>query len=413
MHSPEKTREVNLFHKCKALYSMGLLYRRHSLKISRWKKEYLQYRSGKIKEAPLPAILQVIPAEHCNLRCPMCNQWGEQGYFREGRREAAHMPFEKFAKTLDHFQKINPGFLLSLHGGEPFAYRHIDQLLDYLVANPLDVMISTNGTLLDRHLPRLAEINSRTVYLVSIDGDEKTNDGIRGEGTTSKIINSLSKLTQECLSRKKGIPHIIINYCLSEYNTHCVESVVSLARKLNAMALNYNFRWFLTEEAGEAYDATLREQFQVKPTGAWRGWLAPKPVQGIDSALKKIYRMRHQKWFPLVTLLPSGLSFSQAIEFYKNYDETFGITSCIMPSFQTRIHSNGDMVFCPGHPDIIPGNVFSDDFETVYHGALAGKLRKKVEEELLPICNRCCGIYMNHRAAEKLGAGYSVHRSSV
>src|SRR5881628_1922228 len=40
---------------------------------------------------PTATVVQLLPTETCNLRCPMCNQWGENGYFLSGVRQAQHM----------------------------------------------------------------------------------------------------------------------------------------------------------------------------------------------------------------------------------------------------------------------------------------------------------------------------------
>ena len=37
-------------------------------------------------------------------------------------------------------------------------------------------------------------------------------------------------------------------------------------------------------------------------------------------------------------------------------------------------------------------------------------VRKKVEKELLPICNRCCGLYMTNASTRHLGPGWEPAR---
>ena len=46
------------------------------------------------------AVVQFIPTEGCNLRCPFCNQWGENGYFLSGVRHATHMDEQSLVRLM-------------------------------------------------------------------------------------------------------------------------------------------------------------------------------------------------------------------------------------------------------------------------------------------------------------------------
>lgn len=381
--------------------------RRLQRRSSDWKNLYLSYRQGKSERPPLPAVVQIIPTEFCNLRCKMCNQWGNTGYFLEGERKPAQMPIEKLLKFLESYRQLNPDFSLSVHGGEPFLYRHLEQLLDYLAKEKIDTMFSTNGTLLERQAERLARINRHAFYLLSIDGGAVDNDKVRGKGVTAKIRHNVAVLAEECKRQKTGYPKLIINYCLSEHNTSAIEDVVSVAREIGALVINYNLRWFMSEESGKAYNRILESEFQQTPTNAWKGWVmnesfGPEMDQAIDQIFDKLGFGRKLLGSPFFAMLPKFLSRAEAKTFYHDYDQVFGIKSCIMPSYWARIHSSGELIYCPGHPDIIPGNVFEGDFETIYHNSVSNQLRKYVEKQLLPICNRCCGLYMTYSATRLL-----------
>ena len=63
-----------------------------------------------------------------------------------------------------------------------------------------------------------------------------------------------------------------------------------------------------------------------------------------------------------------------------------------------RIHVNGDLIFCPGHPDVIAGNVFRDGFMESFYSEVAVQFRKYNLTNRMPICNRCCGLYMTNPA---------------
>ncbi len=381
---------------------------RVNTRAKRWVVEYKKYLAGDQIRPPLPAVVQLTATEHCNLRCPMCNQWGENGYFLTGKKEASHLDGEKLILFLNHFKSVNPAFTLSIHGGEPFAYKHISTLLDWINETKVDVLFTTNGTLLKNSVDRLAKINRHVAYYISIDGGEDTNDKIRGKGATQKIIEQVDCLRQACAKAGTGLPKIMINYCLCEHNPQALDDVESVAHRLGAFLINYNFRWYLSPGKGEEYDQVLINEFKVKPTRAWTGWVTDNKFENIGPVIKKLYqKINTLRLFPpYINMIPKGLKESDALLYYQNYNEMFGIKGCIMPSYWARIDSLGNLLYCPGHPDILPGNVFENDFRDLYYGSVSTQLRKKVEKELLPICHRCCGLFVSYPVTKKLGGNF-------
>jgi sulfatase maturation enzyme AslB (radical SAM superfamily) len=96
--------------------------------------------------------------------------------------------------------------LISVHGGEPFVYKHIDTLLELLREQQFDVIFTTNGTLLKPRLEQLAKIRN-LMFLLSIDGDEPAHDKVRGKGTFRKAREGMAELFElrrqsACLCRR-------------------------------------------------------------------------------------------------------------------------------------------------------------------------------------------------------------------
>src|SRR4030095_10236877 len=164
--------------------------------------------------------------------------------------------------------------LISVHGGEPFVYKNIDTLLELLREQQFDVIFSTNGTLLKSHLMPLARVRN-LMFLLSIDGDEKVHDKVRGKGTFRQARESMAALFD--LRRELGLPlpAVIMSTVVCEWTTAVLERVYDVAREFDALAINYNFRWFLTEDVGHAYERHLQREFGLKSSGAWRGWVSP------------------------------------------------------------------------------------------------------------------------------------------
>jgi MoaA/NifB/PqqE/SkfB family radical SAM enzyme len=188
-----------------------------------------------------------------------------------------------------------------------------------------------------------------------------------------------------------------------EWTTGVVEKAYDVARELGVFMLNYNFRYFMPEAAGLAYEQHLQDEFGLKSSGAWRGWVVPG-YERLDyrESAEKVRRLLRAKRFklgpPYVITGPSQLRGKDYEHWFTDYLNTFGNESCFMPFYWARVHANGDLIFCPGHPDIIAGNVFRDGFMESFNSAMAVKFRKHILQNRFPICNRCCGLYMTNPA---------------
>lgn len=396
------------------LHFAGML-RRNRRRQKTWAKHYENALRNKSYRLPHPAVFQLIPTEACNLNCPMCNQWGEKGYFPRGVRQAEHMDIDGLTGLL---KSISPQHsLLSLHGGEPFVYKHIDWLLELLQENRFDVFISTNGTLFDRSMESLTRLENLAL-LFSIDGDRETHDNVRGQGRFDQAKEGLEALFDARRRAGMPLPMVIMSITVCEWTTGILEKAFDVARELGVMAINYNMRWFLSEEAGLAYEKHLQTHFNVKSRGAWRGFISEPNDHDYKTAAAALKTILAKKRFriapPFVVTMPR-LKRKDFETYFSDYLEVFGNESCFLPFYLARVHSNGDMIYCPGHPDIIVGNVFKDGFEEALNSEMSIRFRKHILHHRFPICNRCCGLYMTNygrpyeqKIRRKLGIGKNV-----
>ena len=373
-------------------------YRRGRKRQQRWGRQFESaVRDGSFK-LPSAAVVQFIPTEACNLRCPFCNQWGDAGYFRAGARKVESMDERAMTSLL---QQVSPhDSLINVHGGEPFAYKHVDDLLNALAARDFDVLITTNGTLMKSHLPAVARIRN-LAFILSVDGDEETHDRVRGAGTFKQIAESLEALFALRRELRLPLPLVIMSTVVSEWTTDVIDKAYETAARLGVFIVNYNLRYFMPESAGLAYEKHLKEELGVTSSGAWRGWVVPGHEQNdYREPVERLRRLLTRRRFspPYVVTGPSHLRGRDLDEWFSDYLNTFGNESCFMPFYWARIHANGDLIFCPGHPDVIAGNAFRDGLMESFNSEVAVRFRKYILLNRLPICNRCCGLYMTNPA---------------
>lgn len=121
--------------------------------------------------------------DECNLKCKHC--YNEDNRVRvEEKLEYINYEFIKDLKELGVEQ-------IGLTGGEPLTnWNVLNKLLKLFKENGFNVLITTNGLLLDRD--KLDELKSNGVDIiqVSIDGATKEkHEFIRGKNTYDKVIN--------------------------------------------------------------------------------------------------------------------------------------------------------------------------------------------------------------------------------
>src|SRR5215212_8024039 len=132
-----------MFYRITDYLHFARMYSRNRRRQRVWGKLYEESVRSQSFKLPSPAVVQLIPTEACNLRCPFCNQWGENGYFLDGTRRARHTDESALVELV---RSLSPeASLINIHGGEPFAYKSIDALLEVLGERPFDVLVTTNG----------------------------------------------------------------------------------------------------------------------------------------------------------------------------------------------------------------------------------------------------------------------------
>ncbi|MHB1159391.1 MAG: radical SAM protein [Chloroflexota bacterium] len=147
------------------------------------------YQQGLQQLQTPPLELYVYTSQTCNLRCIMCGQdKGPSQQFPVERIES--IVRELGWNRIDRFGYI---------GGEPFAAMDALRLLDFIEREETEgacIYITTNGTLLDRHIGRLTGIDN-LFMTISIDGFGQTYEHIRVGSSWNRLVSNLLMLKEE------------------------------------------------------------------------------------------------------------------------------------------------------------------------------------------------------------------------
>ena len=138
----------------------------------------------------------IIATYRCNSKCQMCYIWQNPTHPRD---EISLKTLAKLPGGFDH---------LNVSGGEPTLREDLHEMIDTLYPKARVTEISSNGQYAERLIPIIRRYPNIKVRF-SLEGDEATNDRIRGEahGFTKKV-HGLRKL-QEAGGRDLGFAMVI------------------------------------------------------------------------------------------------------------------------------------------------------------------------------------------------------------
>ncbi len=169
-------------------------------------------------------ILQFHISDQCNLRCKHCYQ---ENY------NSKQLKYEEIIKILDQYKEFliekNIKGHINLTGGEPLSNPNFFEILNYIDNNKeyYSFAILTNGTLItDKIAEKISKYKPQYVQ-ISIDGDKKTHEKIRGKGTLEKAIQGVQNLN------KYGV-YTSISFTAHKKNYKTFKKVVSIAKKAKA-----------------------------------------------------------------------------------------------------------------------------------------------------------------------------------
>jgi len=173
--------------------------------------------------------LIIAPTYDCNLSCEHCyNSKIGNGVSKEQWRGV-------IGKWADFVKKEGKNGIAHFKGGEPFAYKGLNELLNYSAEKGLWIFITSNGTLIgDEEAQHLGELYERTKgkVILSLNGSTPEVDGVlRQEGVYQKTVEASKRL------RANNVL-FDINYVTHSGNEEDVERAIYLGKELGAVQFN-------------------------------------------------------------------------------------------------------------------------------------------------------------------------------
>ena len=152
----------------------------------------------------------------CQSRCKHCNIW------QKGQKQPEHLSLEDI-KRIAASKCVTKRTTIGLEGGEFILHPQADEIMSWLDANHPNYTLLSNCLTPDRVIDAVRRHHPRRLY-ISLDGDRKTYELMRGRDGHDKVIEVIETLRDE-------IP-ISLMFCLSPWNSFKdMEYVIEVAKK--------------------------------------------------------------------------------------------------------------------------------------------------------------------------------------
>jgi sulfatase maturation enzyme AslB (radical SAM superfamily) len=338
----------------------------------------------------------------CNLRCSHCFQWGETGFHNGMTPQAAgeEIPLEIVKKVLNETRLAKSK--LFLWGGEPLVYTAWEGLVHLLEDDPRWTVLCTNGINLMRRMESILRISDSLVCLLSIDGLQKANDAIRGEGSFARIMQGVYKLLD--LKKSKLYKGEVSVSCVIS-NANC-QYLYEFLEELELDGLNtvyLVFPWYITQQAAHEMDRYYNDKFvwleeQCREMLGDRSWhaykyhLDPNNINLLKESIKKI---KARTWKIRVRYQPA-LELDEVEEFIRGSTRpAMSRTRCLSVATRMSVLPNGGVTTCKLFPEFTVGNLSDQSVTELWHGYNARKARATFACGLTPVCSKCVQLYLH------------------
>jgi len=359
-------------------------YRR--FKYERRIQRFLDEKSGRADRLPSGAVYEA--TMRCNLHCEFCYVGDLLNIEGEWREEL----------TLESLRKAfpdQPGFQVSLTGGEIFMRKDIMSVLDLFRDKGYACgYLTTNGTIITEEraeaLADLAAAGFLKHISVSIDGPGELHDVARGlKGTFERTCAGLRRL--QAAARRKHAPlRVSINTTVAHETLESLDQMVDVAEELGVDAIGLNHLMFSTpEEVTETVRLLGLEDGSKIAT-----FVTPDPGLDVARVRAQVARLQEKCRERNILFDFRPKVHPQLIDsYYTPGSELEG--RCLYPFLHARVSFSGKVYFCP-FIRVEVGDLTTSSLEEVWNSDTYVSMRKQlVERGIFPVCRRCCKVELS------------------
>lgn len=366
-------------------------------------------RPSLFMDVSLPKWVFIQLLEHCNLRCRMCYEWGDNGAYL-ARPALRRLDVEVIKKIIEDCRPARPRY--DLYGGEPLLYPQFAEVLRAIRLAGSEVQLPTNGTLLAKNAEVLVEHGATRIW-VSLDGPPEINDRQRGAGVFARAVEGIDRIHALRQQRGGGPPLIGISTVVTPLNYRHLEEFFFDALDLSKVdCVSLELQAYLTERDHQHYERVLRTEFGVAQAPVARGFVNdPAIFADMDYGLiaRQVAHLAehcHRKGlyfntYPKVTSEDNIRKYFSADWLAMSAVKT----RCSFPWISTEINARGEVTTCHAFYDLSLGNVHQSSLADIWRGERYARYRSHLRRQLFPICQSCVLFYEDYRQLSQAPSG--------
>lgn len=338
---------------------------------------------------PLSVFIHV--NNKCNLKCKMCDagQANKDSMFYKNLvgEETDTMPIEVFKIIIDKIKHFKP--FIGIPATEPLLYPYLIPAIEYVTSHSLRCSIATNGTLLESMAGDIVK-TGLTKIIISLDGPTDIHDRIRGvEGTYKNVLAGIIRLD----AAKKNIgnknPSIYINYVISEDNYSKITEFIKGFPLDIVKQIDFRVMFYCTDKIAKKHNDIFGKKYDAT-SACLSGGIDLSKIntdilyEQIKEAVSK-YGKKCKFFFNLGR---------EELRLYYHEPEVFiDSTKCVFPWYTMQVSTNGDVIPPQRCYHNVFGNIYKEDFGTVWNGNKMQDFRKDLRKiGRFPACTRCEGV---------------------
>ena len=356
--------------------------RRYEHRIER----FLRDKAGRADRLPVGAVYEA--TMRCNLHCEFCYVIDFLNIEGEWRQEM----------TLDRLRQAfpdQPGFQVSLTGGEIFMRKDIMSVLDLFREKGYSCgYLTTNGTIISEEraeaLADLAAAGFLKHISVSVDGPGELHDRARGlKGTFERTCAGLRRL-QDAARRKHAPLRVSINTTVAQESLEALDAMVDVAGELGVDAIGLNHLMYSTpEEVEETVRMIGADDASVIAT-----FITPDPGLNIARVKQQVAALAAKCRERNVLFDYRPKVHPQLIDNY--YTPGAKLEGrCLYPFLHARVGFSGKVYFCP-FIRVEVGDLATSSLEEIWNGPVYVEMRRRLlDHGIFPVCRRCCKVELS------------------
>jgi len=245
-------------------------------------------------------------------------------------------------------------------GGQPFLRKDLFEVLDYATQRGLNTSIITDGRLLDEEAFQKI-VKNQTKISISIDGAEKTNDAIRGNGAYEAAVFVIKRL-----SREKLLNVLVYTFAntgkITNVNEADMRHVLDLAKK-------YGARWVVFH----GLIPYSKDCLKADPTPQQYEWLCNKLY---DLTLEYQGKPGINVYIPFY----ARVAKQRGMPDFDNWYNNFFLGRCFFGKFMS-IAENGDAIPCSYNDAYRLGNVKDKSLKEIWGDMQSSEFFNKVKDK--------------------------------